>query len=318
MRQLPSKQPRVSIIITSYSLERLKDLCELLDSVKNQTYNNLETIVVAEGSDELLDRIGEYVSRKRMRNVQVLFNDGKSGLSEGRNLGITKATGEILAFADDDVVLASDWAEEIAKTFSNNESVIGLTGSAAPLADDNSATWLPKELDWLLSCTGWCEWKEIRDVRNVWGMNMAFAKEAFQRCGLFPTTLGYHRGPMAEDIGFSMIVKTKTRKRIVFNPMVKVLHKVHGRLSWSFIAERAYWIGHSRRMIKVYFTEGSDDDVLSSEWELLHRIFTRLPKLFDSISGFTVTMLVLSCVGLGYLLPGLSPSREASPKHRAS
>jgi glycosyltransferase involved in cell wall biosynthesis len=311
------EHPRVSIIVTSYSVERLKDLCELLDSANKQTYDNLETIVVAEGSTELLDRIRDYVSLKQLRNVNVLFNDGQRGLSEARNLAITKATGDFLAFADDDVVLAPDWAEEIAETFIGDEAVIGLTGSAAPLADDDSAVWLPKELDWLLSCTGWCDWNDVRDVRNVWGMNMAFRREAFQSCGFFPTNLGYHRGPMAEDVGFSMIVRLKTRKRIVFNPDVKVWHKVHGRLSWSFIIERAYWIGHSRRMLKEHFAEGNYEDLLSQEHELLRRVITRLlPTIFNNMRRFTVTLVVLSCVALGYMLPGLSPSHKLSPTHR--
>lgn len=312
-----NSRPRLSIIITSYSMERLDDIFELLDSVSNQTYTNFETIFVAEGSLKLLDCVKEYVSDKRIANVRVIFNDGKRGLSEARNLAISEATGDILAFADDDVVLAKQWAEEIVKTFTQDESVIGVTGTADPLWDDTSSNWLPEELDWLLSCTRWCHWYETREVRNVWGMNMAFSKEAFEVCGLFPTELGYHRGPMAEDLGFSMMVRKATRKRIIFNPKAKVLHKVHQyRLSWRFIAERSYWIGHSRRMLKAYYPSMKDDGVLSTENDLLKRIVVQLlPKTLGSFRKLSVTLIVLFFAGLGYLVPGIpqswSPSRRS-------
>jgi len=312
-----NSRPRLSIIITSYSMERLADIFELLDSVSNQTYTNFETIFVAEGSLELLDCVREYVSEKRIPNVRVIFNDGKRGLSEARNLAIGEATGSILAFADDDVVLAKQWAEEIVKTFAQDESIIGVTGSADPLWDDTSNSWLPEELDWLLSCTRWCHWYETREVRNVWGMNMAFGREAFEVCGLFPTELGYHRGPMAEDLGFSMMVRRATRKRIVFNPKARVSHKVHQyRLSWRFIAERSYWIGHSRRMLEKYYPNTADESTLSTENDLLKRIVTQLlPRTLNNFRQLSVTLVVLFFAGLGYLLPGFpqswSPSRRS-------
>jgi hypothetical protein len=207
---------------------------------------------------------------------------------------------------DDDVVLTEEWARELVQTF-DDESIIGFTGSAAPLWDDPSDSWLPKELDWLISCTDWSECNEVKDIRNVWGFNMAFRREAFERCGLFPTNLGYHRGPMPEDLGFSIMVKTITRKRLVFNPRAKVLHKVHQyRLSLGFIAERAYWIGHSRRMLKRYYPTVDDKPVLSTEHELLKRILTKLlPSTLKSFRKFKVTFAVLLFASLGYLIPGI-------------
>lgn len=312
------RRPRISIIITTYNLGRMNDVAELLDSIKRQSYDNLETIVVAEGSTRLLHLISEHISNAAISTAQVVFNNGESGLCESRNLGIQKAKGDILAFTDDDVILPPDWAKEIAEAFTRDESVIALTGPAFPSWDDNSASWLPEELDWLLSCTSWCDWREPREVRNVWGFNMAFRREAFDSCGLFPTTLGYHRGPISEDLGFSMIVRTITGKRIVFNPMVKVWHKVHRyRLSPGFIAERAYWIGHSRRMLRTYYSGMTDqEDLLSPEHDLLRLIFRRLPTTLRSLRRFSITMLVLSFVALGYLLPNLPLIGRLSPLHR--
>lgn len=311
--------PHLSLVVTSFSLERLNDISDLLTSVSNQTFADFEVVIVLEGS-KLFEQVKKLVSERKMRDVSVLINEGKKGLSEGRNLGITHSKGEIIAFADDDVVLAPNWAEELLQTFSD-KSIVAVTGSAYPLWDDPSKSWLPTELDWLLSCTGWCDrlhWAEMRQIRNVWGMNMAFRREAFDTCGLFPTIFGYHRGAMGEDLGFSMMVRKRTRKRIVFNRKVQVLHKVHGyRLSWGFMAERSFWIGRSKRMLERQYSSSMDEDLLSSEKDLLVQIAIQMPRILKNLRKASVTIIVLLFVGLGFLLPGIPMPRKTSKELEA-
>ncbi|MCL0036315.1 glycosyltransferase family 2 protein [Dehalococcoidia bacterium] len=50
----------MSIIITSYTTERLGDIYELLNSIKAQSYPDIETIFIAEHSKELYERVKEY------------------------------------------------------------------------------------------------------------------------------------------------------------------------------------------------------------------------------------------------------------------
>jgi len=52
--------PKVSIITTSYTLDRLKDITELLDGMHAQTYKNIETLVITERSPELNESIKAY------------------------------------------------------------------------------------------------------------------------------------------------------------------------------------------------------------------------------------------------------------------
>ncbi|PIU23188.1 MAG: hypothetical protein CO103_06750 [Chloroflexi bacterium CG_4_9_14_3_um_filter_45_9] len=69
------KKSFLSIIITSYTMERLKDICDLLDSIKSQTILNptqqtqgtqqtIEAIFVAGRSRELYERVKEYGERE--------------------------------------------------------------------------------------------------------------------------------------------------------------------------------------------------------------------------------------------------------------
>lgn len=70
-------QVKISIIITSYTMDRIKDIIELLDSIQAQTYRDIATVFVVERSPELADGIQRYIAEKHYSNMQVLYNDGE-------------------------------------------------------------------------------------------------------------------------------------------------------------------------------------------------------------------------------------------------
>ena len=133
---MPEK-PSLSLVVTAYTVERLKDIFELIDSIKAQSYPDIETVFVAERSDALFDSVRDYMNEKAIPKARVVFNRGERGLSAARNLGIREASGDIIAFVDDDVVLFPNWAEEMVKTY-DDDSVIGVTGPAFPLWEQES------------------------------------------------------------------------------------------------------------------------------------------------------------------------------------
>lgn len=88
----------VSIIIPVYKVE--KQLQECVDSVLNQTYKNLEVILVDDGSPDTCPMIcDEY--RKKDGRIQVIHKEN-GGLSDARNRGIEGAAGEYVLFLDGD------------------------------------------------------------------------------------------------------------------------------------------------------------------------------------------------------------------------
>jgi len=309
------KTPKVSIIISSYTMDRFQDITELLDSIHAQTYNNIEVIVVTERSQELMESIQNYIRGKGYTNVKVLFNQGERGVSPARNLGVRQATGEIIAFADDDAVLFPDWAEETVIAYGGDSSIGGLTGPILPLWEDESMNWFPREFYWIFSCTYW-DWTEPTEVRNGYGTNMSFSRDVFDICGLFKTNLGvkgYGKGGWqgigGEEVDFSLRVKDQTGKRIVYHPGIRVKHKVFSyRLSCEFIRKRAYWEGQAKAMFNSLY-RSDNKQILYTEHELLRRILFKLVprsmKLFFSnpelaLRRLWLTFLVLASVVTGY------------------
>lgn len=309
---------RLSLIVTSYTVKRLEDIGDLLAGVALQTEPVFEIIFVVE-QDESLARGVEGQAGRLGIPVNVIFNNEGLGLSRARNMGAALAQGDILAFLDDDVIPSKEWSAEIIEAFQDPD-VIGVTGFVEPHWDTEPILWLPEEFHWLLSCTTWARWDSVKRVRNVWGMNMAFRREAFQLGKGFETEFGLRDGarpswidPPSEDVDFSIRVCRASGKSIVYNPRARVRHKVHGyRLSLKFIAHRAASVGYQRRMIRQLYSTRSGEHLLGAERELLRRIATHLiPSTFRivtrhpvlAVRKLLVTVYILFFVTLGYLWP---------------
>ena len=176
----PREHLLISVVICSYTLERLKDIQEVLDSLAGGTYPRLEIIVVTERDRELQRKVEEYMGEKKYQNVQVIFNEGRPSLARARNLGIERATGDIIAFLDDDAVPFPDWAQELVNTYLSHPEAVGVTGPAVPAWQGPNLEWLPTEFHWLVSSTGWFPERkddEVRVVRNGWGMNLSMRRD---------------------------------------------------------------------------------------------------------------------------------------------
>jgi glycosyltransferase involved in cell wall biosynthesis len=313
---VPETNPLLSIVVTSYTTERLEDIFELLNSVQGQSYRDLEVVFVAERSEELRERVASHLRQRSMANAKVVFNDGPGGLSASRNVGVREASGDIIAFADDDVVLFPDWAEEMVKTYASGDSTIGVTGPGFPRWKDQSQSWLPDELYWIISCTAFTAWNGLREVRSAWGMNMSFRREAFDYCS-FSEDFGQTKGGQAawkagpvDDAEFSINLRLRTGKAIVYNPKVRVWHQVYPyRLGFAFVRGQAYWQGYTKALLRRIYREDEDTRSLVREYDLLRRVLLRLlprtlGELFHSpaVAGkkLAITANALIHVALGY------------------
>ncbi|WP_169393141.1 MULTISPECIES: glycosyltransferase family 2 protein [Psychrobacter] len=98
------KEPLVSVIVPVYNVEQYIDDC--LNSIKQQSYKNLEIIMVEDCStDNSLQMLQSHLDDKRIKLIQHKEN---RGLSAARNTGIKAATGEYLMFVDSDDIIDSN------------------------------------------------------------------------------------------------------------------------------------------------------------------------------------------------------------------
>lgn len=107
--QVMPKKPLISVIIPVYKVEQYLDEC--LISVLNQTYTNLEIIVINDGSPDSSGAICRAYAKKDPRIYY--YQQANAGLSSARNTGIDKAQGEYLTFIDSDDYVAKDYIEKL-------------------------------------------------------------------------------------------------------------------------------------------------------------------------------------------------------------
>ena len=114
-------EPLVSVIIPVYNV--LSYLREALDSVINQTYKNLEILIVDDGStDGSGDVCDEYLSDPRV----IVIHQENKGLSGARNTGLDRMTGEYVAFLDSDDAFMPEMIEKMLDAMIQNQAEISI------------------------------------------------------------------------------------------------------------------------------------------------------------------------------------------------
>ena len=99
----------ISVIVPIYNVEKYLNRC--IDSIINQTYTNLEIILINDGSTDNSKRICETYCNKDSRVV--LINQANSGSSIARNTGLDQANGDIISFIDSDDYIDNSMFEKM-------------------------------------------------------------------------------------------------------------------------------------------------------------------------------------------------------------
>ena len=108
----------VSIIIPVYNVSKYLRPC--LDSVISQTYNELEIILVDDGSTDESGAICDEYAGQDSRFV--VIHQQNAGAANAKNTGLDQATGDFVAFIDSDDYVESDWIEKIVNTAENYDA----------------------------------------------------------------------------------------------------------------------------------------------------------------------------------------------------
>ncbi|MCP4639221.1 MAG: glycosyltransferase family 2 protein, partial [bacterium] len=109
----------LSATIIICTKDREKDLARLLDSMTEQTRMPEELVVVDSGSDGAETHVRAFA--ERTTNCRVEYVHSEPGLTKQRNIGIGRATQDVIHFLDDDVVLDPLYVDEIQKTYETRD-----------------------------------------------------------------------------------------------------------------------------------------------------------------------------------------------------
>lgn len=116
-------KPKISVIVPVYNVEKYVEKC--LDSLFNQTYKNLEIVIV---NDCSTDNSKEIIEKKIKGKKNVIFfsNQENSGLSFTRNVALEKSTGEYIGYIDSDDYIPENYYESLMNTIEKEKADIAV------------------------------------------------------------------------------------------------------------------------------------------------------------------------------------------------
>lgn len=224
--------PSISVVICTYNGSRT--LRECLQGVTRLDYPNYEVIVVNDGST---DNSAAIASEFNCR----LITTGNRGLSSARNTGLEAASGEIVAYLDDDASPDPDWLRYLAATFVSSVHC-GVGGPNLPPPDDAAVAQC------VANAPGGPNHVLLTDsvAEHIPGCNMAFRRSRLIEIGGFDPQFR----AAGDDVDLCWRLQQKGWT-IGFNPAAMVWHRRRNSV-------RAYW-----RQQKGY---GAAEALLEGKW----------------------------------------------------
>jgi GT2 family glycosyltransferase len=278
--------PSVSVIVCTHSPERLDDLCAAVASVRTQRRRPVELLIVVDHNDALaeaaLDRLtaveGTAAGSAAVEGAAagsaavstatagsaavegaaadlpatVVASTGPKGLSGARNTGTELASGEIVAYLDDDARAGPDWLELLTAPYASPD-VVAVGGWADPSWDGRVPAWFPPEFAWVVGCSHRGLPTELAEVRNVIGCNMSFRRRVVLDAGGFDVDLGRtaDRPLGCEETELCIRIRqADPAARILLEPRARVAHRVPAnRAGWQYFARRCRAEGGSKARV---------------------------------------------------------------------
>jgi glucosyl-dolichyl phosphate glucuronosyltransferase len=237
-----------SVVICAYTENRWAEIHAAVESVRKQTVPAKEIILVVDHNPVLFGKLAAS-----MPDVAVLENSSERGLSGGKNTGIARATGDVVAFLDDDATADSDWLKNLLDGYSDR-AVAGVGGLTLPRWETKRPPWFPAEFDWTVGCTYIGMPESRAPVRNLMGGNASFRREVFGIAGLFQTGIGRSaaKRPLGcEETEFCIRLRQRSPQSVLlFDDRAAIRHLVPAaRCQFSYFRSRCFAEGLSKAQV---------------------------------------------------------------------
>ncbi len=171
--------PEISVIIPIYNVE--KYLARCLDSITNQTFQDLEIICIDDGSTDNSPAIAKEYANKDKR-ISIIHQENK-GPSVARNIGMKIAKGKYISFIDSDDWIDLDFFEKLYLAAEKYNADAACASIKRPHADGRTPFKLKFDKEMVLSTTSE-KYKILEIPRKCYVWNKIYKREEIDRQGL--------------------------------------------------------------------------------------------------------------------------------------
>ena len=196
---------KISVIVPVYNVEQYLERC--VDSIINQTYTNLEIILVNDGSTDNSGKLCDELAKKDER-IRVIHKEN-GGLSDARNRGIDEAESDLVGFIDSDDYIDSDMYEVLLKNLNNTDADLSMCALYDVYNNTPEAQVANKET-WELSSEQAIKMVMEAKILSVTAVNKLYRKSLF-------SDLKFEVGKIAEDAFIMIKLLDKCEKIVATN-----------------------------------------------------------------------------------------------------
>ncbi|MDD5281876.1 MAG: glycosyltransferase family 2 protein [Candidatus Omnitrophica bacterium] len=224
----------ISVIIVTYNRKFL--LKECLDSLLNQDYGEKVEIIIVDNFSS--DGTSGFIKDEFGEKAKLITNLTKLTLADCKNRGIRLATGNIIAFTDDDCVVSKGWLSSIKESLLTHDISGGVVLSAPGV---EFPWWWRSSLNWLVGLSS----KQDHDFFPL-GSNIAFKRHVFKNMEEFGSDVTISEGEcqqygednyrLRKALGAGFVMTTSSG-------MVVYHHVPLGRLRILYLIQRSYLEG---------------------------------------------------------------------------
>jgi glycosyltransferase involved in cell wall biosynthesis len=261
--------PSVTVVVCAYTNDRWELMQEALLSVAAQEMLPIELILSIDHNPDLLERARTElpaVVKEFPGNFVIVDNRQDTRLGGARTTAAEIASGEILAFLDDDAQATPTWLSELIAPY-QDPGVVAVGGAPLPRYEVPRPGWFPEECNWVFGCAyrGLPETRE--PVDHLIGANMSIRRSALMSWG------GFHSDDHDDmDLCHRTIEKFGIGA-VVYEPRAVVYHFVSKqRLTWSYFWHRCFFVNRGKVEAFRGLAEASN---LRAELRFVARSLTR-------------------------------------------
>ena len=258
-------EPLCSIIVPIYNVEALLPRC--IDSLIGQQYQNIEIILVNDGSTDSSEAIcREYLNRdSRLK----LINKKNGGLSSARNAGLKLSKGEYIFFVDSDDYVTSDFCSVGVDGFLNHSADVVIFGFNNIFVDTNKVIKKHCRKSRVISNEEALEGTLIDGYINSLAWNKAYKRELFD-------DIRYPEGMVFEDVGTTYKIFDKANTIYISSNITYNYELRNGSIS------NKWWCNDKK--INDFFT------IRCEQLQFINNNYPSLIKLSYATTGFVAIM----------------------------
>jgi glycosyltransferase involved in cell wall biosynthesis len=292
----------ISIIICTFN--RSDSLKKTLQTIKEMTVPQgivWELLVVDNNSkDDTRAMVKAFQKNTSIRCAYYFEN--RQGQSFARNTGIQNASGNIIVFTDDDVIVDKSWIKNISDAFQGNTDVACIGGKILPVWESPCPEWIKGELLNILALCDLGDETKILSEPKVWGANLSFKTSIIREYGFFDTKLGHKGGKLygGEETKYLQTL-INAGEKIMYFPGALVYHCISkSRLKKKYFRK---WYFDTGERSAIEMGEYNKRNIIGIPLIVLRRVLKEMfkflkSKIVDPDSSFWCQMILFYNMGI--------------------